>query len=243
MGQVQRVSSDSRKPTVLVIDDEEQMRELLREAFAESYEVLVAPNGHAGLKMARESRPDAIILDLLMPEFDGISVCEGLQSVDTTRDIPVIMLTAAKNIQERLRAFKAGADDFVGKPFLLEELQVRLDSKLKKRRAPLAIAPRAAGPEPLLCGNLLLDPDRFLIEVAGKEVKLSVLEFNLVRFFVENVGRLLPRDEIIASVWKEKAIMPRALDWHILTLRRKLEGFDHRISTVYGAGYILKAGA
>jgi two-component system response regulator RpaA len=201
----------------------------------EKYDVILAEDGSEGLKLAIAHQPRAILLDVLMQTMDGLSACEAIRRDPRTENIPVLMLTAVSGLNEKVRAFRAGADDYIGKPFYPEELLARLESKLRR------VGRREDAASPVIqCGNLTLNLEAMEVRVDGKEIALTLLEFNLLKFFIENTGKLKSRDEILGAVWKNKDTPSRILDPHILAIRRKLEGFDHRLSTIYGGGYILK---
>ncbi len=234
------------RPKVLIVDDEPEIRDLLKTVLDERYEVFLGNNGTDGLKLAREKKPDVIVLDVMMPVMDGFSTCQALRSQEETRRIPIIMLTALKDSSDKVKAFNAGADDYVAKPFYPDELMARIDSKLRRasesRTDKPATTAAGAAPSPrmIVCGNLSLDCESMEVKIDGKDVVLTMLEFNLLKYFIENKGKLRSRDQILESVWNSTTISGRILDPHVLALRKKTEGFDHALCTVYGGGYILK---
>jgi len=223
-----------QKRRVLVIDDEADNRELIEQVLAEQFAVLSAGDGEEGLRFARAEHPDLIILDIAMPKLDGFAVCEALRSNLATRDIPIIMLTVAADVDDRIRSFMSGADDFVPKPFRPKELLARVQSKVRR------LEEREGKDEVIECGNLVLDTKRLDAAINGRSLGLSVLEFNLLKCFVQNKDRVMSRETILQSVWRDAVVSDRTVDTHIVSLRRRLENFDHMIATIYGAGYILK---
>ncbi len=228
-------STNDVRNKILIADDEAYIRELLATVLQEKYDVVLAPDGTEAVEVAKREQPDLIIMDVMMPGLDGYQACEVLRNDGSTKDIPIVMLTAIHDTANRVKAFTSGADDHIAKPFVVEELLARVESKIK--RHPRGHEKKGA---PLECGNLTIRPESFEVTVAGREVKLTVLEFNLLTYMVQNHGRLLSRKEILKTVWKSDEAPLRVLDWHILCLRRKLAGFDYKIQSVYGAGYILK---
>lgn len=222
------------KHKVLIIDDEHDNRELIEQILSDRYKVLSAADGEEGLRVARSDLPDLILLDITMPKLDGISVCETLRSNEATRDIPIIMLTAASDVDNRIKSFMTGADDFLSKPFRPKELMARVLSKIRR------IEERKGKSELIECGNLVLDLKKIDALLNGVSLKLSVLEFNLLKCFVMNKDRVMSRERILEAVWRDSVVSDRTVDTHIVSLRKKLEGFDHTLATIYGAGYVLK---
>lgn len=223
---------DKRK--VLIIDDEPDNRELIDHILNDKFKVLSAQDGEEGLRVARSELPDLILLDITMPKLDGIAVCEALRSNEATRHIPIIMLTASSDVDHRIKSYMTGADDFLSKPFRPQELVARVVSKIRR------VEERVGKEEVIDCGNLKLDLKKLEVSIDGKVVVLSVLEFNLLKCFVQNKDRVMSRERILEAVWRDSVVSDRTVDTHIVSLRKKLNGFDHSISTIYGAGYVLK---
>lgn len=222
------------KRTVLIVDDESDNRELIEQILGEKFKVLTAADGEEGIRVARSSLPDLILLDITMPKLDGFAVCETLRTNEATRDIPIIMLTASTDVDNRIKSFMTGADDFVPKPFRPKELLARVVSKIRR------VEERQGKQEVVECGNLVLDLKKIEAVLNGKPLGLSVLEFNLLKCFVQNKDRVMSRERILEAVWRDSVVSDRTVDTHIVSLRKKLEGFDHQLATVYGAGYVLK---
>lgn len=230
------------KSKILVVEDSEAIRDGLRKVLDDHYEVLLAVDGIEGITMAIKSQPDLVLMDVMMPRLDGFMACEALRQEEMTRDIPIIMLTALQTAKERIQAFKAGADDYISKPFNGDELIARIEAKIRRfgemRSASISLKPSFE--KPLSCGNLILDKESQEARVSGKTVRLSALEFKLIAFLIENKGKLCRREDILSAVWESQDLSGRILDPHILAIRRKLEGFNHVIRAVYGGGYLLK---
>lgn len=224
----------AKKRKILIVDDEADIRDMVEQLLAEQFTVLKAPDGEAGFKVARAELPDLIILDISMPKLDGFGLCEQLRTNASTRDIPIIMLTVSTDVDVRTKSFLTGADDFVPKPFQPKEFVARVQSKIRR------LEERQGNAERIECGNLVLDMKRLDALLNGRSLGLSVLEFNLLKCFVENKERVMSRERILEAVWRDAIVTDRTVDTHIVSLRKRLEGFDYTIATVYGAGYVLK---
>ena len=226
----------NERQKLLLVDDEADLRELVRELLDTEFQVLLASDGKEALRLARDEKPDLIVLDVLMPGTDGFYICEYLRSIPSTRNIPIIMLTAVQETANRVRAFNSGADDFIPKPFHPDELLARIRAKLRKSRE----SEKGTSSQLVTCGNLTLDPRTFETRVGGRHVQLTRLEFDLVRFLVDHQGELLTRKQIMEQLWKDESVPDRILDPHLVAVRKKLADFDHTIATIYGSGFILK---
>ena len=219
---------------VLVVDDDVKTVELVKLYLnRDGYRVLTAYDGIEALHLARESHPDLIVLDLMLPGVDGLEICRILR---TESDVPIIMLTAMTTDQDRLTGLDLGADDYVTKPFSPRELAARV-------RAVLRRLPGERGPEKIEHGELTLNFLKHEAFLAGKPLNLTPVEFKLLGVLVKEPGRVFSRSQII-----EKALgydfdgFDRTIDVHILNLRRKIEPDPRHpryIKTVYGAGYKL----
>jgi two-component system alkaline phosphatase synthesis response regulator PhoP len=220
---------------VLVVDDDKKTVELVKLYLTrDGYRVIIAYDGNEALRLAREKRPDLIVLDLMLPGIDGLEVCRTLRSES---DVPIIMLTARVSDEDKLIGLDLGADDYVTKPFSPRELAARVRTIL--RRIPGEMVPR--GPEEVTHGTLTVNFLRHEVRVDGKLVDLTPIEFKLLGALVREPGRVFNRAQLI-----EKALgydfegFDRTIDVHILNLRRKLEPDPSRpqfVKTVYGAGY------
>ncbi len=219
---------------VLVVDDDVKTVELVKLYLnRDGYRVITAYDGEEALRLARESHPDLIVLDLMLPGVDGLEICRILRDES---DVPIIMLTAMTTDQDRLTGLDLGADDYVTKPFSPRELAARV-------RAVLRRLPGERGPEKIEHGKLAVNFLKHEAFLDGKPLNLTPVEFKLLGVFVKEPGRVFSRAQII-----EKALgydfdgFDRTIDVHILKLRRKLEPDPRHpryIKTVYGAGYKL----
>ena len=222
---------------VLVVDDDAKTVELVRLYLKrDGYRVFTAYDGIAALRLARESRPDLIVLDLMLPGIDGLQVCRTLRSES---DVPIIMLTARTTDRDKLTGLDLGADDYVTKPFSPRELAARV-------RAVLRRLPEERGPTELKQGELTIDFHKHEASLADSPLNLTPVEFKLLRVLAMEPNRIFSRGQLI-----EKALgydfegFDRTIDVHILNLRRKLNTKDNHsiiIKTVYGTGYKLTIG-
>lgn len=230
-----QLSNTHAPPKILLIDDEEDYRALAMSILEDEYDILSASTGEEGIRVAQANSPDIVLVDILMRDMDGISVCERLRSSERTRHVPILMLTAAFDVESRIRAFSAGADDFIAKPYTDRELLSRIASKLRRVREQSMRTNRS-----LSCGNLTLDLCRFEAAIAGERIVLTALEFNLLRYMIENQDRVMNRKTILQSNWAGCNVTSRTVDTHVSALRKKLKGFDHDLSAIYRIGYILR---
>lgn len=220
------------RPLVLVVEDETDVRNLvclhLKKA---GCRVREAQDGLSALAAANEEVPDAIILDLMLPEMRGEDVCSALKSRPTTAAVPVIMLTAKAQAGERIAGLELGADDYVTKPFSPRELVLRVQALLR-RSQPVAPADR------IVAGPFELDRGAFEIRMDGAKLDLTSLEFKLLAMLLENRGRTLGRDRLMRDVWGYRNVVDsRTVDTHMRRLRGKLESHADCVETVRGEGY------
>ena len=223
---------------ILVVDDERAVRESLRRALElEGYEIDLAENGEEALRRIQsQPEPDAVILDVLMPGVDGLEVCRRLRGAGSR--LPVLMLTARVEVENRVEGLDAGADDYVTKPFALDELKARL-------RALLRRTTDGAG-DVLRFADLELDPGTREVRRGGEPIELTRTEFSLLELFIRNPRQVLTRSIIFERVWGyDFGYASNSLDVYIGYLRRKTEAGGKRrlIHTVRGVGYALRESA
>lgn len=218
--------------TVVIVEDDQDTAEIVRMYLArDGHRVLVANDGDRGLALARESEPDLVVLDLMLPGIDGMQICRTLRAES---DVPIVMLTARVGEDDRLAGLELGADDYVIKPFSPRELAARVRAVL--RRA--AVDPLEQGPAEFRSGNVWASVHQRAVEVDGNGVKLTPTEFRLLVMFLREPGRTFSRDEIIRrSFFNEFDGFDRTVDAHVSNLRRKLGPAGGCVETVYGAGY------
>ena len=227
---------DVTRPQVLLVEDEPAQREVLAYNLeAEGFEVRRAEDGEEAMLLVSEAAPDLVILDWMMPLMSGIEVCRQLKSRESTRHIPVIMLSARSEEVDTVRGLETGADDYVIKPYNLRELMARVRTQLRRTR------PAAAG-SLLSFDDIQLDPERHRVSRAGNELKLGPTEYRLLTTLLEKPGRVFSRDQLLDHVWgRDIYVDTRTVDVHIARLRKALtrEGGGDPIRTVRGAGYAL----
>jgi DNA-binding response OmpR family regulator len=220
-------------PTVLVVDDEPQIAAIARDYLSRAgFSVAVATDGTSGLDMARQSRPDLVVLDLGLPRLDGLAVARALRRES---DVPIIMLTARVDEADRLAGFDVGADDYITKPFSPRELVARVSSVLRRsRHAP------AAGAQ-FDVADLSIDVAKMRVERRGALIDMTPTEFQLLTALARYPGRVFTRGQLLDAVrGMEVESFERAIDAHVKNVRRKLERDPHRpryVLTVYGIGY------
>jgi two-component system, OmpR family, phosphate regulon response regulator PhoB len=219
---------------ILVIEDEADLQQVLDYNLRQAgHEVLAAAHGKVGLRLARDERPDLVLLDLMLPDLSGTEVCRSLKDDPTTRSVPVIILTARGEEIDRVVGFELGAEDYVVKPFSMRELLLRIRAILK-RLGDSEPAP-ASGVE---FGELKIDRDAHRVWVQGAEVALTALEFKLLITLYDRRNRVQSRDALLGGVWGlESQVSARTVDAHVKRLREKLGRARHYIETVRGVGY------
>lgn len=223
------------KQTILLVDDDEELGQGLEvHLLRDGYKVIRATRGQAGLDLAREHRPDLILLDVNMPGTSGLDVCRELRKQGMTT--PIIMLTARSEEIDKVLGLELGADDYVTKPFGVRELVARIRARL--RREPASAPERETS---YRFEDIEIDFDKCRVTRAGAAVELTPKEFDILRLLVRNRGQIVSRDQLLSEVWGYQ-VLPntRTVDNHILKLRQKLEpqpGSPKYILSVYGEGY------
>jgi len=214
--------------TILIVDDEPQIAEIASDYLrAAGFNVIVAADGVRALEMARGRRPDAVVLDLGLPKLDGLEVA---RTIRRESDVPIIMLTARVEEDDRLRGFEIGADDYVTKPFSPRELVARVRAVLRRSET------RDADAETFRAADLVIDSPRMRVTRDGEPIDLTPTEFQLLVTLARHAGRVFTRAQLLDAVRGSAAeSFDRAIDSHIKNIRRKLQG-DY-IDTVYGIGY------
>ena len=207
---------DVRTAHVLVVEDNADLALGLRMNLeVEGHRVSVAATGAEGLRLARELRPDLLVLDLMLPDLDGYRVLETLR--DEGHELPVLILTARQEERDKVRGFRLGADDYVTKPFGLDELLARVGALLRRARP-------AAGPEVVRFGDVELLPKQHLVRRGGRTVELRPMELELLLALAARRNETVARGELLAQVWGyREGVMSRTIDTHMAELRRKLE--------------------
>jgi DNA-binding response OmpR family regulator len=220
------------RDTVLVVDDETDVVDLVRyHLHRAGFDVLIASNGPSGLRTATESMPDAIVLDIMMPQMTGIEVCKALRTSSQTSTIPILMLTAKAEPAERIAGLELGVDDYITKPFSPRELVLRVQNVLRRLHS-------VQSSSLVTVDEFCVDKGNFEISLNGRRLELTTTEFKLLALLVERRGRTLSRETLLQDVWGyENAIDTRTVDTHVRRLREKLGPAASRIATVRGVGY------
>ena len=226
------------KRTVLVVDDEKDLRELVAFHLAQDgYAVSEAENGTEALRSAAGERPALVILDVMLPDVDGLEICRRLRADPATATVPIIMLTARAGEVDRVLGLEMGADDYVVKPFSPRELVARVHAVLRRTRGEDVPMPH----EVFERGRLRIDFDTYETFVDGERADLSLREFELLKFFVRHPNRVYDRLQLLDLVWgRDTHVEPRTVDVHIRRLRTRIERDDaapELILTVRGVGY------
>jgi two-component system, OmpR family, response regulator len=228
--------ADGTPIRVLVVDDEPSLAELLASVLRyEGWEIQTAGDGSSAVRTARELRPDAVVLDIMLPDFDGLEVLRRVRA--ELPHVCVLFLTAKDAVEDRVAGITAGGDDYVTKPFSLEEVLARLRGLL--RRAGIT---RARGDIELVVGDLVMDEDAREVRRGGDLIELTATEFELLRFLMRNPRRVLSKAQILDRVWNyDFGGQAHVVELYISYLRKKIDsGREPLIHTVRGVGYVLK---
>jgi len=228
--------ADGSPLRVLVVDDEVNIAELISMALRyEGWQVQMAHTGSSAVNAARDLGPDAVVLDMMLPDIDGLEVLRRMRT--SLPDVPVVFLTARDAVEDRVAGLTAGGDDYVTKPFSLEELVARLRGLMRRSGAR-----RAEASSMLVVGDLELDEDSHEVTRAGEEIALTATEFELLRFLMRNPKRVLSKAQILDRVWNyDFGGQANVVELYISYLRKKIDaGRAPMIHTMRGAGYVLK---
>ncbi|HTW91122.1 MAG TPA: response regulator transcription factor [bacterium] len=221
---------------VAVVDDEPDILELVSLHLSKAgFAVRTFPDATRFQKSLASSLPDLVILDLMLPDADGIDVCKYLKQEARTAHVPVVMLTARGDELDRVLGLEIGADDYITKPFSPKELVARVKAVL--RRHEKKVEPDTVA----LAEGIALDKNRYEVTVRGRKLELTTTEFKLIEILAERRGWVFSRDELLSRLWgDEKAVLDRTIDVHITNLRKKLGKAGHLIENVRGVGYKLR---
>ncbi|GIJ31372.1 DNA-binding response regulator [Micromonospora sediminimaris] len=236
-GRVELRRPDGEPVRVLVVDDEPTLTDLLSMALRyEGWQVRTAADGMAAVRAARQFRPDAVVLDVMLPDLDGFQVLRKLRADNDS--VPVLFLTARDAVEERVAGLTVGGDDYVTKPFSLEEVIARLRALLRRSGFAVAARPDAV----LTVGDLTLDEDSHEVRRDGRLITLTATEFELLRYLMRNPRRVLSKAQILDRVWNyDFGGQANVVELYISYLRKKIDaGRQPMIHTLRGAGYLLK---
>jgi DNA-binding response OmpR family regulator len=221
------------KPRILIVDDEPEAIELVEFNLKQAgFEVLTAADGATALKKTRQLLPSLIVLDLMLPEMDGLEVCKVLRRDPATTTIPILMLTAKAAEIDRVLGLELGADDYLTKPFSPRELVLRVKKILQRGRG------ETEKTETLNFGDLIIDVPRHLVSWRGKPIDLTATEFRLLTVLAQRRGRVQSREQLLRDVWEYNSLIDtRTVDTHMRRLREKLGPPAKYLDTVHGVGY------
>ena len=236
------MESHAGTPHVLVVEDESNIRELLAlHLRLEELTPVEAGDGNAGLELARTRPFDLIVLDLMLPGLDGVTVCRAIRRDSINADTPILMLTARRDESDKVVGLDSGADDYLTKPFGIRELMARVRALLRRGHAKRERAANGTAHSPVTYKHIDVDPARRRVLVHGKEVELTFNEFELLYVLLSHPGIVFSREALLSRVWKDETFVTvRSVDTLIKRLRKKIEDDSTNpavVLTVWGAGY------
>jgi DNA-binding response OmpR family regulator len=222
---------------IIVIDDEQDILDLVVPPLQkEGFLVVACLGGQDGLRRVRQERPDLVILDVMLPDLDGIEVCRALKWDEATRDIPIVMVTGKADETDVVLGLGIGADDYISKPFRLKELLARVKAVLRRSGGP------SSGPGMPAAGGIAFDDQHTEVKIDGRPVHLTPTEYKLLRAMAASPGQVFTRAELIAAAANDDTeVTERTIDVHVQAIRKKLGPFRALIGTVRGSGYRYEA--
>ncbi|MDD3237876.1 MAG: response regulator transcription factor [Candidatus Gastranaerophilales bacterium] len=224
---------------ILVVDDDEAINELIKiNLELAGYTVFSAPDGIKGFAICKQENPDIVILDVMMPEVDGYTVAKRIRENPPTKDIPILMLTAMGMLQDKVKGFDIGVDDYLVKPFEMEELLARVKALLKRsNHIPESMATK----ELLTIGDITLLPETYSVKIKDKETKITPIEYEILNLLVQNYGNMVSSAKILKDIWgytpDDDVETIRVHIRHIRTKLDKISDGKKYIETIYGGGY------
>jgi len=226
------------KETILIVDDEEDIIELIKYNLKnEGYAILTATTGEQAIKIAKNARPDLVVLDLMLPGIDGLEVTRHLKKNDDTMDIPIVMVTAKGEESDVVTGLELGANDYISKPFSPRELTARIRAILRRRQKTIPGDPPRIKQE----GDMMIDRAKHVVTLGGELLDLTLSEFDLLSFLSDKKGWVFTRGQIVDAIHGENyAVTERSVDVIIVGLRKKLKHYSSQIETVRGVGYRFK---
>lgn len=222
---------------ILIVDDEEDILEIIRfHLEKEGYGLACVTSGEEALERARSMHPDLILLDLMLPGIDGLSICRALKNDPRTAEIPIMMLTAKGEDADIVLGLELGAEDYITKPFSPRVLLARIKTVLRRKRTPLTHEKSV-----IRVGELVIDPVRHQVFIADKPIALTLMEFKILHFLARRPGVVFTRSQIMDAAMGEGIVVTdRTVDVHMVSLRKKLDMYGSYIETVRGLGYRFK---
>jgi two-component system phosphate regulon response regulator PhoB len=226
------------RETILIVDDEEDIIELIKYNLkSEGYTILTAMTGEEAIKIAKNSQPDLLVLDLMLPGIDGLEVTRQLKKEAKTMDIPIVMVTAKGEESDIVTGLELGANDYISKPFSPRELTARIRAILRRRQKTTPGDPPRIRQE----GDMMIDRARHIVTIEGQMADLTLSEFDLLSFLADKKGWVFTRGQIVDAIRGENyAVTERSVDVIIVGLRKKLKQYAAHIETVRGVGYRFK---
>jgi phosphate regulon transcriptional regulator PhoB len=230
---------------ILIVDDEPDLRELVSYNLTkEGYEVSEAATGDEALDMVRKDPPDLVVLDLMLPGIQGMELCRMMRSSPKTASLPIIMLTAKTEETDKVLGLEIGADDYITKPFSPRELLARVRAVLRRTGSREVPEEKKEDANVLQIGELVINGETYSVTKRDRPISLSATEFRLLQYMAQRPGRVLSRDRLLDSVWKDEAFVePRTVDVHIRRLRAQIEDDPSNpryIKTRRGIGYYME---
>lgn len=225
---------------ILVVDDDLAILELLKiNLELLGHDVFTAPDGIKGFALAKQELPDLVVLDVMMPQVDGFTVANRIRNNESTKDTPILMLTALGMMKDKKVGFDAGVDDYLTKPFDLEELQLRVRALLRRTNT----LPESLGRSEIqVIGDITLIPENFTVQIANNEAKLTPIEFDILNILVQNHGSAVSSGKLLQDIWGyDPDDDVETIRVHIRHLRSKIQKISEKkyIETIYGGGYRL----
>jgi two-component system phosphate regulon response regulator PhoB len=230
-----KIMKKNEGPQILVIDDEPDVTDLLKYSLElKGYNVHALNNPIEFVSKVRDLSPNLIILDIMMPELDGMQLCQIIRSDPIIKSTPIIFLSARSEVEDRVKGLEHGADDYLTKPFSTEELLLRVEGLLRRTKLIKA----ETSDSRIQIAGVIIDDALHELTVDGNHIPVTATEFRLLKLLMERKGRVQSREHLLASVWKyDSNIETRTVDTHIRRLREKLGPYHHLIETVRGVGY------
>jgi DNA-binding response OmpR family regulator len=217
--------------TILIIEDSQDTQILLNTILSKKYRLYIESSGDAGLKAALQIKPELIILDIGLPEIDGLELCNRFRSLPDLETVPIIILSGRKGAEAHTQAYQQGADNYLEKPFSKDELLAIIESKLKL----------SGGNMRRTIGNVTVDLKLGSVYVEGEKLELTPKEFKILAVLWENIGQVTNRAKILKTVWENTHVSDRVIDNHVTSLRKKLNNSSIKIESIYSEGYKLLA--
>lgn len=217
---------------IVIVDDYEESCKLLTEILSSQYDCTYTSDSSTAIDLIKTSRPDLILLDYKMPGVMGVDVCRMLRENETTKNIPIIFVSGAATIDERIQAFETGADDFISKPFHVKELILRIKARLAEKATESV--------SELIAGNLKMNLLSRQVFIDSEEISLTPKQFDILKLLVGAKNLLVTRDKFLTEIWGDTEVTSRNVDSQINYLKRKIEKFNGRITAVPSLGYRLE---